>query len=105
MTFPQRLKGLLEQIGREQGLKELSIEVQPSGGGRYVAIMRSESFEDIPEHVRQELVWQKILDNLDDYEQRLVEFVHTMAPSEEAGEEEVPVEPPGEMRKKPAKRR
>lgn len=104
MTFPEKLTGLLEEVGKEQHLKELRIEIQPSFGGRYVAVMLSDSFEEIPEYARQELVWQKILDELSDHEQRLVEFVHTIPPSEEAGEEETPVAPPKSRRKKPAER-
>ena len=105
MTFPEKLRGLLEEVGKEQHLKDLSIEIQPSGGGRYVVIMLSETFAAIPDYARQELVWQKILDHLDDYEQRKVEFVHAAASPEEGEEEESPVAPPKKRRKKPAKRR
>ena len=42
------------------------------------------AFETMDEYDRQLLVWGKILEKLDDQEQRRVEFVHTTAPSERA---------------------
>ena len=59
------------------------VQVEPSGGGRFVADVTSPSFADIPEELHQELVWGKILEKLDDSEQRRVEFVLTPSPEEE----------------------
>jgi hypothetical protein len=103
MTFPEKLTQILKELEREHQLKELSIEINPTSGGRFVAIVTSESFEEIPDHFRQELVWRKLLEELNDYEQWLVEFVYTPSPSEEA--EAVADPPPPRKRKKPAKRR
>jgi len=100
MKFPEKLKEVLMELEQERNLKELNVEVQPSGGGRFVAIVRSPSFERILPHFRQNLVWGKILEKLDDYEQRLVEYVHTPAPSEEEADSE-----PSEGPKRPSRRR
>jgi hypothetical protein len=100
MRFPEKLKEALKELEQERDLKGLNIEVQPSGGGRFIAIVRSPSFEEIPEHFRQDLVWEKILEKLNDYEQRLVEYVHTPAPSEEEAES-----PPAPKHKHSTKRR
>ena len=103
MTFPEKLSEALKELEKEHHLKELTIEVIPSGSYRFVAIVTSESFEEIPYHLRQDLVWGKILEKFDDYEQRQVEFIDTPSPSDE--QEEVSEEPPPRKRKKPAKRR
>ncbi len=100
MKFPEKLKEVLMELEKGRNLKGLNIEVQPSGGGRFVAIVRSPSFEEIPEHLRQNLVWEKILEKLNDHEQRLVEFVHTLAPSEEEADSE-----PSGGRRRPSRRR
>ena len=68
-----------------------------------MVVITSESFEKIPDYVRQNLVWGKVLEKFDDYEQRLVEFIDTPAPSDK-GEEKAPVKPPKKTRSKPAKR-
>ena len=44
--------------------------------------MTANEFETMDEGERQYLVWKKLIESLDEYEQTLVEFVHTMAPSE-----------------------
>jgi len=100
VKFPEKLKEVLMELETERNLKGLNIEVQPSGGGRFVAVVRSPSFEEIPEYLRQDLVWEKILEKLNDYEQRLVEFVHTLAPPDEEADSEPPP-----SRKKPSRRR
>ena len=102
MTFPEKLTQALKELEKEHNFKELTIEVIPSGSYRFVVIVESESFEEIPYHLRQELVWRKILDKFDDHEQRQVEFIDTPASSDE---QEVADEPPPRKRKKPAKRR
>jgi hypothetical protein len=103
MTFPEKLSEALKELEKEHHLKELSIEINPTSGGRFVAIVTSESFEEIPDYTRQDLVWQKVLERLDDFDQRRVEFIYTPSPSEEA--EEAGEEHPPKKRKKPAKRR
>ena len=59
--------------------------------------------EEIPDYIRQDLVWGKVLEKFDDYEQRLVEFIDTPSPSDKG--EDIGDEPPPKKRKKPAKRR
>ena len=81
--FPEKLKEALEELGTEGQLKGIKVEVEPSGGGRFVADVTSPSFADIPEELHQELVWGKILERLDDSEQRRVEFIFTPSPEEE----------------------
>jgi hypothetical protein len=81
----------------------MSIEINPTRGGRYVAIVTSDSFDEIPDYTRQDLGWQKVLERLDDFDQRRVELIYTPSPSEEA--DEAGEEPPPKKRKKPAKRR
>ena len=100
MTFPEKLTEVFKELEKEHQLKELSIEINPTSGGRFVAIVTSESFEEIPDYLRQELVWGKVLEKLDDYDQRLVEFIYTPSPSEER--EEAADEPPP---RKPKRRR
>jgi hypothetical protein len=45
-------------------------------------VVTSKEFETMDEGERQHLVWKKLIEKLDPYEQTLVEFVHTTAPSE-----------------------
>jgi hypothetical protein len=103
MTFPEKLTQAFKELEEEHQLKELSVEVIPSDGYRFVAIVTSPSFEEIPDYIRQDLVWGKVLEKFDDFDQRLVEFIYTPSPSEER--EEAADEPPPRKRKKPAKRR
>jgi hypothetical protein len=103
MTFPEKLTEIFKELETERQLKELSIEINPTSGGRFVAIVTSESFEEVPDYLRQEWIWQKLLERLNDYEQWLVEFVYTPSPSEEA--EDAGEEPTPRKRKKPARRR
>jgi hypothetical protein len=105
MSFPEKLKGLLEEVAVEHQLEQPTIEVQSSGPGRYVGILISKSFERIPEYLPQEWVWQKILDQFDDFEQRRVEFVHTMDPAEAWGDDGESEATPGKKRENKAKRR
>ena len=103
MTFPEKLTEALKELEKEHNLKELNVEIIPSGGYRFVAIVTSESFEEIPDYIRQDLVWGKVLEKFDDYEQRLVEFIDTPSPSDKG--EDIGDEPRPRKRKKPAKRR
>ena len=105
MTFPEKLTAAFKELEKEHQLEDLSVEIIPSDNYRFVAIVTSESFEKIPDYVRQDLVWGKVLEKFNDYEQRLVEFIDTPAASDEEGEEEAPVKAPPKRRKKPAKER
>jgi hypothetical protein len=100
MRFPEKLKELLKELEQYHQLKGMNVDVEPSGGGRFVAVVTSLSFADIPEEARQDLVWGKVMEKLNDYEQRLVEFIDTPSPLEERSSGE-PLPRP----RKPAKRR
>lgn len=78
MGLKEKIKKVLETLP----LPGLEVEIEPDNGSRVVAIVTSEAFETMDEGERQHVVWRKLLDELDPDEQRLVEFVHTMAPSE-----------------------
>ena len=77
-TFKQNVKKILETLP----LSGLVVEFDLVDGTRVVPIVTSDDFEKMDEGQRQRIVWQKLLDELDPYEQTRVEFVHTMAPSE-----------------------
>jgi len=83
MSFPEKLKEVLQELEKEGQLKAMKVEVEPSGSGRFVAYVTSPSFADIPDYIQQDMVWGKILEKLSDSEQRLVEFVFTPALFEE----------------------
>jgi acid stress-induced BolA-like protein IbaG/YrbA len=78
MNFKSKVKKVLEGLP----LSNLEVEIEPDSGARVVAVVTSDEFEGMDEGERQHLVWKKLLEELDPYEQTLVEFVHTMAPSE-----------------------
>jgi hypothetical protein len=80
MQFRDKVKKVLEEIE----LPGLEVEIESEEYGRVVAEVLSPAYETMDEYERQELVWGKILERLDDQEQRRVEFVHTTAPSERA---------------------
>jgi hypothetical protein len=103
MTFPERLTAAFKELEKEHQLEELTIDIIPDSY-RFVVVITSESFEKIPDYVRQNLVWGKVLEKFNDSEQRLVEFIDTPAPSDK-GEEKAFVKPTKKRRSKPAKRR
>jgi hypothetical protein len=74
----EKVKTVLEKLK----LRGLEVEIEPDTGFKVVAVVTSDDFEQMDEGERQQLVWMKLLEELDPYEQTLVEFVHTMAPSE-----------------------
>jgi len=78
MKFKEKVKKVLKELE----LPGESVEIEPSGGLSVVAVVVSDAFETMDEGERQHLVWKKLIEKLDPYEQTLVEFVHTMAPSE-----------------------
>ena len=80
MEFRDKVKKVLEEIE----LPGLEVEIESEEYGRVVAEVLSPAFETMDELDRQRFVWGKILERLDDQEQRRVEFVHTTAPSERA---------------------
>jgi len=78
MEFRDKVKRVLEEID----LPDLEVEIESEELGRVVAEVVSSAFETMSEYDRQHIVWQQLLDRLDDYEQTRVEFVFTTAPSE-----------------------
>jgi acid stress-induced BolA-like protein IbaG/YrbA len=78
MNIENKVKKALEELP----LTGLEVEIEPANGFKVVAVVTSSDFETMDEGERQHMVWKKLLERLDDYEQTLVEFVHTMAPSE-----------------------
>ena len=78
MQFREKVKKVLEGLP----LSGLEVELEPDNGAKVVAVVTSNDFERMDEGERQHWVWKRLLDELDPYEQTLVEFVHTMAPSE-----------------------
>jgi acid stress-induced BolA-like protein IbaG/YrbA len=78
MEFRDKVKEVLEEID----LPDLEVEIESEERGRVVAEVLSTAFETMEEYDRQKIVWHKLLERLDDYEQTRVEFVHTTAPSE-----------------------
>lgn len=52
--------------------------------GQLIGLVVSPHFAGMEEHIRQELVWGLILDNLSDDEQAQVGFVFTNTPEEKA---------------------
>jgi acid stress-induced BolA-like protein IbaG/YrbA len=78
MTIEEKVQSALKELP----LAALEVEIEPDNGFKVVAVVTSSDFETMDEAVRQHMVWKKLLERLDDYEQTLVEFVHTMAPSE-----------------------
>ena len=82
MTTPSKLAEKVKKVLQELNLHGLEVEIEPDTGFKVVAVVTSEEFESMDESERQRLVWMKLLEKLDDYEQTQVEFVHTMAPSD-----------------------
>jgi acid stress-induced BolA-like protein IbaG/YrbA len=78
MNMKEKVKKILQDLP----LSHLEVEIEPEFGPRVVAVVISDEFERMDEGERQCIVWKKLLDELDPYEQTWVEFVHTMAPSE-----------------------
>ncbi len=78
MGHKDRIREVLEGLP----LSSLDVEFEPGSGSRVIAVVTSDDFERMDEGERQHMVWRKLLDELSTYEQSLVEFVHTMAPSE-----------------------
>lgn len=58
------------------------IIVSPSGAGQVLVVVTSSTFVDRPEEDRQDLVWRKLIDGLNDEEQAQIEFVYTRTPEE-----------------------
>ncbi len=78
MKIHERVKKALEELP----LSGLAVEIEPDSGFKVVAVVTSIDFEKMDEGERQHLVWKKLIQKLDADEQALVEFIHTMAPSE-----------------------
>jgi hypothetical protein len=103
MKFPEKMTAAFKELEKEHQLKDLSVEIVPTDSYRFLAIVRSESFEKIPDYARQDLVWGKVLERFDDSEQRRIEFIDSSARSD-MGDEAYSTAPL-KKRKKPAKRR
>lgn len=84
MTLTKDFASRFEQCLRGLDLDGLRIRVYPADRAnyRYFASVVSDTFEGKDEAWRQSQVWGRILDSLDDADQRRVEFVYTDAPSE-----------------------
>jgi acid stress-induced BolA-like protein IbaG/YrbA len=78
MKIHDKVKKLLEELP----LSGLSVEIEPDSGFKVVAVVTAGDFENMDEGERQHLVRKKLIETLDEDEQALVEFIHTMAPSE-----------------------
>jgi acid stress-induced BolA-like protein IbaG/YrbA len=82
LTHPSKLADKVKAVLEKLKLHGLEVEIEPDTGFKVVAIVTSDEFETMDEGERQQMVWMKLLEELDSHEQTLVEFVHTMAPSE-----------------------
>lgn len=82
MTKDNRVAEKVKSVLEKLKLRGVEVEIEPDTGFKVVAVVTSDDFEEMDEGERQQLVWMKLLEELDPYEQTLVEFVHTMAPSE-----------------------
>jgi acid stress-induced BolA-like protein IbaG/YrbA len=78
MKLKDKVKRVLEALP----LSKLEVEFESDTGYRIIAVVTSKDFEGMDEAERQRIVWAQLMDHLDDREQREIEFVHTMAPSE-----------------------
>ncbi len=78
MRIQENVKKVLEALP----LSSLVVEIEPDNGFKVVAVVTSDDFENMDEGERQHLVWKKLIETLEPDEQALVEFIHTMAPSE-----------------------
>jgi acid stress-induced BolA-like protein IbaG/YrbA len=82
VSNPTKLEEKVKNVLGKLELRNLEVEIEPNTGFKVVAVVTSDDFETMDEGERQQLVWVRLLEELDSYEQTLVEFVHTMAPSE-----------------------
>jgi hypothetical protein len=72
----------MDILGEFKNTPSDNVMVSPSGGGRVLVVVVSSMFEDLPDGDRQDRVWRKLIDRLDDDEQARVEFVFTRTPEE-----------------------
>ena len=71
MSFPEKPKAVLMELEQDARLKDMTVEMEPSGSGRFVAIVESPSFDRIADYVRQNLVWERSLSGSATTEQTL----------------------------------
>ncbi len=78
--FDRRLEASLRGLKLDAPI----IRVLPADSAKYkcFADIISETFEGMDEAERQAIAWGRILETLDDEDQRRIEFMYTDAPSE-----------------------
>lgn len=59
-----------------------AVNLERSSVARLFVSVTSDTFENMDDDLRQEIVWQRFLDALNPDERRRIEFVFTHAPSE-----------------------
>jgi len=76
-TLRERLTTYLADV-----LHAPDVKLVRSSIARLFVSVTSETFENMDDGLRQEIVWQRFLDTLNPDERRRLEFVFTYAPSE-----------------------
>lgn len=90
--FPERFRACLESVAVSSAV--VRVFSADSGDYQYFGKLVSPDFEGMNEAERQRLVWDRILERLDERDQERVAFVYTDAPSE-IGDYPIPVTPVG----------
>jgi len=78
MDIKERLAESLKKIDLDDPI----IRVVPGDHHRVVGIIVSPTFEGKDEAERQDIVWDRVLKDLDDQDQSRIEFLYTDTPSE-----------------------
>jgi hypothetical protein len=68
----------------EGAIREPEVIVQPGDFSMVLVSVVSPTFEGMDEGDRQEIVWQRVLDDFEAADQKRIEFIYTDAPSEAA---------------------
>ena len=84
MNSPNNFALRLETTLRALPIESPEIRVYPADPAKYkyFGSVTSRSFEGLDDGRRQAMVWDQILNTIDDEDQRRIEFVYTHAPSE-----------------------
>jgi acid stress-induced BolA-like protein IbaG/YrbA len=80
-SMEEKLRTILQRVGGA----DASVTIQRDHW-RFVATVIAARFEGMHDVERQELIWDALLDELSDTEAEFLEYVHTEAPSETAGQ-------------------